>query len=400
MDAGAGARVRPTVGIVGGGQLARMLAPPAVGLGIRLRVLAADRDEGADGVVAVVRGDTDDLATVLAFAEGCDVVTFDHERVPVEVVRGLEDAGVVVRPGSGPLGLTDKLRLRHALVDAGLPTPAFAEVRDVAEVAAFAAAHGGWPVVLKAARDGYDGKGVWVVEGPDAAVVVLGSLPEGVPAVVEPRLRLDRELAVLVARRPSGGSVVYPCVETRQVDGICHEVLLPADVSPSLAAEAEAVALGVADLAGAVGVLAVELFVVDGRVLVNELAPRPHNSGHLTIDTCRTSQFENHLRAVVDWPLGSPEPVVPAAAMANLIAGDPPLDPRDRVAAALALGDVDVHVYDKTPRPGRKLGHVTTLAPDLATARSLALAASAALGSVVGPGAVDHGPDDHEPGRP
>ncbi len=384
------------MGIVGGGQLARMLAPPAVGLGIRLRVLASDRDEGADGVVPVVRGDTDDLATVLAFADGCDVLTFDHERVPAEVVRGLEAAGVVVRPGSRPLGLTDKLRLRHALVDAGLPAPAFAEVADVEAVAAFAGAHGGWPVVLKAARDGYDGKGVWVVDGPDAAAVVLGSLPAGVPAVVEPRLRLDRELAVLVARRPSGGSVVYPPVETRQIDGICHEVLLPADVPASLAAEAEAVALGVADLAGAVGVLAVELFVVDGRILVNELAPRPHNSGHLTIDACRTSQFENHLRAVLDWPLGSPDPVAPAAAMANLIAGDPPLDPRDRVATALASGDVDVHVYDKTPRAGRKLGHVTALGSDRVVARRLALAASVALGSVVGTGPADAGDIDDE----
>ncbi|MCU0273065.1 MAG: ATP-grasp domain-containing protein, partial [Acidimicrobiales bacterium] len=285
---------------------------------------------------------------------------------------------------------------RHALVDAGLPTPPFAEVGDVAAVGAFADAHGGWPVVLKAARDGYDGKGVWLVDRPDAAAVVLTSLPEGVPAVVEPRLPLDRELAVLVARRPSGGSVVYPCVETRQVDGICHEVLLPAAVPSALAAEAEAVACGVADLAGAVGVLAVELFVVDGRVLVNELAPRPHNSGHLTIDACRTSQFENHLRAVLDWPLGSPDPVTPAAAMANLIAGDPALDPRDRVAAALAAGDVDVHVYDKTPRPGRKLGHVTALAPDRGTARSLALAASAALGSVVGPAAADQAQPDEQ----
>jgi 5-(carboxyamino)imidazole ribonucleotide synthase len=205
--------------------------------------------------------------------------------------------------------------------------------------------------------------------------------------VVEPALALEHELAVLVVRRPGGETVVYPPVETRQVDGICHEVLFPAAVDAGTLAEAERVARAVADLAGAVGVLAVELFVVDDRVLVNELAPRPHNSGHLTIDACRTSQFENHLRAVLDWPLGPPDPVAAAAAMVNLIAGDPPIDPCAHVPEALALGDLDVHVYAKTPRSGRKVGHVTALGDDVPTALELARRAAGVLGSITG--AVD-----------
>lgn len=373
------------VGVVGGGQLARMLAQAASPLGIDLRVLAGARDEGASPVAPTVRGDIDDPAVLAEFARGCDVLTFDHELVPVPTVRAVEAEGIIVRPGANTLARSDKARLRADLADR-FPFPAHAIARSITDVEAFADSHG-WPVVVKAASGGYDGRGVHVAHGPDRARVLMTALEPGVPAVVEPVLDLDAELAVVVARRPGGEHRVYPVVRTVQVDGICHEVRFPADVGPSVEAEAVSLAVAVADATDAVGVLAVEVFVTGGAVLLNEIAPRPHNSGHWTIDGAATSQFEQHLRAVLDWPMGSTEAIAPAAVMLNLIPGDPPADPRDAVSAALDAGDVRVHVYDKTPRPGRKVGHLTAVGDDPVRVRARAVAAAAAMGSITAGGA-------------
>ncbi len=362
----------PVVGIVGGGQLARMTAQAAVSLAVEVRVLAAPGEESAAPWVTA-RGATGTLGED-GFLDGVDVLTFDHELVDPARVEAAELRGVVVRPGSATLRFADKAHQRERLAAAGIPVPPFAVLQSAAGAGALAAAHGGWPVVLKAARGGYDGRGVAVVADEAAAAAFAGSRT----VVVEPLLPLERELAVLVARRPGGEAVVYPPVQTLQVDGICHELVAPAPVGADLADAAAALALRVADLCGAVGILAVELFVVDGRLLVNEVAPRPHNSGHHTIEHAATSQFENHLRAVLDWPLGATTPRTPAAAMVNVL-GNGDVDPRDRLPAALARGPASVHLYAKGPRAGRKLGHVTALGDDPAEVRGRARRVAAAL---------------------
>ena len=306
---------RPRVGIVGGGQLARMTADAAVRLDVDVAVLALPDDDATAGHVrdrTVV--ETLDAASLSAFASRCDVVTFDHETVPHDVVCALEAAGVVVRPGSRALRLgADKGVQRTTLAAAGVPVPAFAVVEGL-DGARAAAERLGWPVVVKRATGGYDGRGVRRVDDPAGLADALTGWFDGPDArvVVEPALALQRELAVLVARRPGGEAVAYPVVETVQDDEArCAEVLAPAPVPARLAAQARELALRVAEVADAVGVLAVELFVVDGGLLVNELAARPHNTGHLTIDANATSQFTNHLLAVLDRPLGRPTSACP-----------------------------------------------------------------------------------------
>jgi len=308
------------VGMVGAGQLARMSLAAATALGVRLRLLAADADDAAAQVSPEVTvGAPADPAAVAAFAAGCDVLTFDHELVDLGLLAELEAAGHLIRPGPAALALAvDKCHQRAVLGAAGLPVPANAPVANEADVAAFAAVHG-WPVVLKAATGGYDGRGVWVIDGP-------GALPEGTrgrPLLVEEHVAIRRELAVLVARRPHPGqAVTWPLVETVQVDGICVELVAPARVEPDVAEAATAIGLAVAEAAGVTGVLAVELFqTTTGELVVNELATRPHNSGHWTIEGARTSQFANHLRAVLDLPLGDPGLSAPAAATVNVLGG-------------------------------------------------------------------------------
>lgn len=364
----------PTLGIVGGGQLARMTALAAGRLAVPVLVLAADRDEGVRGLAPVLPGGPDDLGALRRLAERVDVVTFDHERVDVRHVAALEEAGHVVRPGSRALGFADKLVQREAFVAAGLPVPAFSRVAGAQDLTRFGEEHG-WPLVLKLARGGYDGRGVVVEHGLEAASRLVGQ-PD-TTWVAEPLLPLDAELAVLVVRRPGGEQVAYPPVTTVQVDGMCREVLAPVAVDQAIADRAAAVARTVAEHVGAVGVLAVELFVAGGQVLVNEVAPRPHNTGHPTIDGHATSQFENHLRAVLDWPLGPTALRAPAVAMVNVVgrAGDP----RARLPQALAAGDAHIHLYAKTARPGRKLGHVTALGADLDTALATARRVTAIL---------------------
>jgi 5-(carboxyamino)imidazole ribonucleotide synthase len=366
----------PVVGVVGGGQLARMLAPAAARLAVPLRPLVRDHGESVARVHPdVVIGDAD-AAGLRALAAACDVLTVEHELVDLDTLRALEGEGMPVRPSAATLEIAvDKVRQREVLGAAGVPVPPWRLVTSPAEAEAFATEHPG-ALVAKAPRGGYDGRGVWFVD--DAAQVAALLAEVDGPLLVEPALRLERELAVLVARRPGGEQVVYPPVETVQVDGICHEVLLPGHLTDAQDRRAREVAALVADTVGSVGVLAVELFVADGEVLLNELAARPHNAGHVTIEASTTSQFENHLRAVLDLPLGDSAPRVDAAAMVNVLGVDE-VDPRTRLADALRHPGASVHLYDKGPRHGRKLGHVTATGPVLVDALDRARRAAAAL---------------------
>jgi 5-(carboxyamino)imidazole ribonucleotide synthase len=359
------------IGVVGGGQLARMMQPAAIGLGLRLRLLAEMAGSSAAQVIPdAVVGDYTDPETVATFARGCDVITFDHEHVPTAILHSLEDAGIAVRPGPDALvHAQDKAVMRARLGALGVPCPANEVVPDAAALIAFGDAHG-WPVIAKTSRGGYDGKGVWKLAGPAEAAVPFDGL-EGLRAdavvIAEEFVDFTRELSVLVARRPGGQAVVYPVSETVQTDGICTATTTPA---PGLRADQvrdlKAMALRIAAELGVVGVLAVELMEArDGRIVVNELAMRPHNTGHWSIDGSVTSQFENHLRAVADLPLGSTETLAPVTVMANVLGGSL----GDLVAG---LDDVfshdpavKVHLYGKDVVPGRKVGHVTAMGEDV-----------------------------------
>jgi len=362
----------PVVGVVGAGQLARMMAPPAIALGITLRVLARDARESAARVVPLTEvGHETDLDALRRFAADCDVLTFDHEHVPTEHLRRLQAEGVVVRPGPAALEhAQDKVLMRQRLSDLGIPCPQWTTVTSAADLDCFAA-EVGWPVVLKTPRGGYDGKGVLAVRHLDEAAAWLA---HGRPLLAEQMVDYTRELAVLVARSPHGQAAVWPVVETVQVDGICREVIAPAAIEEDHALAAQQAALRIAGDLGVTGVMAVEMFDTEGGVLVNELAMRPHNSGHWTIEGSRTSQFEQHLRAVLDLPLGDTAMTAPAAVMANVLGGD--LACGERLASATAFmysgylhclahdPGLRIHMYGKEIRPGRKVGHVTTLGQD------------------------------------
>ncbi len=359
----------------------------AIALGQSLRVLAVRSDEPAALVTPdVVMGSVDDLDALRAFARGCDAVTFDHEQVPQEQLRALVEAGVAVRPGPDALlHAQDKLVMRRRLADLGVPVPPFAEVTSVADVKAFAADHG-WPVVLKAVRGGYDGRGVWMLDGPDP-VLIEELLAAGTPLMVEQAVAMRRELAAQVARSPFGQAAAWPVVETVQEDGQCVQVLVPApDLAEETALAAQQLALRVAAELDVTGLLAVELFETDAGLVVNELAMRPHNSGHWTIEGSRTSQFEQHLRAVLDYPLGATTPTAPAVVMANVLGAKvtPEMSVDERVHHLFArFPDVKVHLYGKAERPARKVGHVTVLGTELAAVRERAALAAEWLSTAV-----------------
>ena len=377
----------PVVGMVGGGQLARMTHQAAIALGQSLRVLATSPDDGAALVAAdTVIGQHTDLEALRRFAKGCDVVTFDHEHVPGDHIRALEADGVTVHPSSDALVHAQNKRvMRDRLTAMGVPGPAWAPVTEAADVARFAADHGP-TVVVKAATGGYDGRGVWLLSDPAEVAPLLAS---GVPLIVEEKVRLRRELAAVVARSPWGQVAAYPVVETVQRDGICVEVLAPAPaLTADRAVQAQELAIRIATALGVVGVLAVELFeTAGGDLLVNELAMRPHNSGHWTIEGARTSQFEQHLRAVLDYPLGATSLTAPAVCMANVLGGAPGGPTIDERLHHLLAADpgIRVHLYGKQPRPGRKLGHVTALGEDMAEVRTRAATAARWLQEGVGP---------------
>lgn len=357
------------VGIVGGGQLARMMVLDAARLGLDLTVLAAERDEGCRGVVAVRDGDPNDPNDLQELADDTDMVTLDHELVPLDYWRAIEAQGRLLRPNAETLQYTDKILQRTAFAQAGLPVPPFSVVHTAKEIDAFASEHG-WPLILKTPLGGYDGHGILRVQNMDEAQVMLDAA-DGQPLLAEPYLPLREEIAVLVCTSASGERVVYDPVRTIQEDGMCAAVHVGEGVlDERVALEASQIAQRTADLVGSIGILAVEFFVTKEGITINEIAPRPHNSGHHTIDSCQTSQFENHLRAVVGWPLGSPALTCKAAAMVNVI-GTEMGDPTTRVGRALTT-QAKVHLYDKSWRAGRKLGHVTAVANDIDTAEARA----------------------------
>ncbi|MCW2566389.1 MAG: phosphoribosylaminoimidazole carboxylase [Mycobacterium sp.] len=359
----------PVVGMVGAGQLARMTHQAAIALGQSLRVLAADPDDGAALVAADVHvGHHTDLDALRSFARGCEVVTFDHEHVPSEHLFTLKAEGVNVLPGPDALlHAQDKQVMRTRLTALGVPGPRWAPVSTVEEIEAFAG--GEWPVVLKATRGGYDGRGVWMVGSAAEAAEVVDS---GVTLIAEERVPLVRELSAVVARSPYGQVAAWPVVETVQQDGICVEVLAPApDLPEERALAAQELAIRIATALDVVGVLAVELFETPDGLLVNELAMRPHNSGHWTIDGAVTSQFEQHLRAVLDYPLGATQAVAPAVCMVNVLGGEPGGMSFDERLHHLFAAEprAKVHLYGKAVRPGRKIGHVTVVGDDMADVR-------------------------------
>ena len=358
----------PTLAVIGGGQLARMMAQPAIALGLPLRLLAeAEGVSAAQVIPDHLVGDYTDLDTLRLVTKGCAVVTFDHEHVPTEHLHALEADGLAVRPGPQALvHAQDKRVMRARLDELGVPCPRHATVSSIADVEEF-----GFPCVLKTVRGGYDGKGVWFVGSADECVEPFdAAASSGVGLLAEELVDFRRELSALVARSPSGQAAAYPVVESTQRDGICLEVVAPApDLSPELAGRAQEIALLIAGALDVTGILAVELFeTTDGRVLVNELAMRPHNTGHWTQDGAVTSQFENHLRAVMDLPLGSPAPRARWTVMVNILGG-----PHDTVGRlydgfphALARDPhLRVHLYGKELRPGRKVGHVNAYGDDL-----------------------------------
>jgi 5-(carboxyamino)imidazole ribonucleotide synthase len=386
------------VGVVGGGQLARMMQGPAVELGVQLSVLAETEDASAALVVpSSPVGAHTDLETVRAFARRCDVVTFDHEHVPPAVLAALLADGVVLHPTPGALTFAqDKLAMRERLTAMGVPCPRWTAAHTEGQIDEFADAVG-WPLVAKTPRGGYDGKGVRVVDrAADLADWLAeagspGPLAGGV--LLEELVPFGRELAVLVARSPSGQAAAWPVVETVQTDGICTEVLAPAPgIDPGLAAAATATGLRIAGELGVTGVLAVEMFEVPAArpgegggpaYLVNELAMRPHNSGHWSMDGAVTGQFEQHLRAVLDLPLGDPRTRAPWTVMANVLGGEQDeLYSAYRHVMARDPG-AKVHLYGKAVRPGRKIGHVNVSACSLDDARARATHAADYLAGAI-----------------
>ena len=372
------ARRGALLGILGAGQLARMDLEAAIALDLDLTVLASSVDDAAVRAGARARiGDHHELAVLEAFAAEVDVVTFEFEGIDPAHLTALERAGHRLVPSArAKLFAQDKLHQRRELAAAGFPVPPFAHARTAIDLIEFAATYG-WPVVMKAPRGGYDGRGVVIATTESEGAAYLAELPGG--ALLEPALAIECELAVRVARSSDGTMATYPVVETVQRDAMLRELVCPAEISEQHALQACELARGIVAHIGATGLAAVELFLTPEGLLVNELALRPHNSGHHTIEATVTSQFEQHLRAALDWPLGETRLRAPAAVTVNVVGPADGSDPRDRLREALAVGGAHIHLYGKQARPGRKLGHVTALGRDRATARQTAWRAARIL---------------------
>ena len=345
----------PKVGVIGAGQLARMMVAPATALGIDLLLFAQDDTDSGAQVAHHVVGDYTNLSEVLSFAQQCDVVTFEHELVPLSVIKGLESAGIKVYPPSQAFIYSqDKAEMRKKLSD--FPAPEFQIVTSASSVTSF-------PVIAKAISGGYDGRGVWKVQRPSELEEILkGSSP----ILVEELIEFDSEIAVMVARSPHGQATSWAPVETIQEDGICVLTITPAQkISAEVAQRAQQMALEIAQAVGAVGVMAVEMFVKGDAIFINELAMRPHNSGHWSIEGAATSQFEQHLRAILDLPLGSPEMNHEFAVMGNVLGGAKTDMYRPYLHLMARNPGLHFHQYKKDVRPGRKIGHVTACGDDL-----------------------------------
>jgi 5-(carboxyamino)imidazole ribonucleotide synthase len=345
----------PTVGVIGAGQLARMSIAPATALGVNLLLLAADSNDSAAQITQHVVGDYTDLQTVREFAAQCDVVTFEHELIPLSIVKALEADGVVVRPSSASfLYSQDKAAMRQKLQ--AFPSPQFQIVTAVSQVREF-------PVIAKAITGGYDGRGVWKVDSEKELGDLLHQMPK---LLVEELIEFDYEIAVMVARSPHGQATTWAPTQTVQKDGICVMTISPApQLSAALSEKAQKLALDIAAEVGVVGVMAVEMFVKGDNIYINELAMRPHNSGHWTIEGSHTSQFEQHVRAVLDLPLGDPSMTAPIAVMGNVLGGSKTDMYRPYLHLMARTPALNFHHYKKDVRPGRKIGHVTLLGKDL-----------------------------------
>jgi len=345
----------PTVGVIGAGQLARMSIAPATALGVNLLLLAADSNDSAAQITQHVVGDYTDLQTVREFAAQCDVVTFEHELIPLSIVKALEADGVVVRPSSASfLYSQDKAAMRQKLQ--AFPSPQFQIVTAVNQVKEF-------PVIAKAITGGYDGRGVWKVNSEQELGDLLHQMTK---LLVEELIEFDYEIAVMVARSPHGQATTWAPTQTVQKDGICVMTISPApQLSAALSEKAQKLALDIAAEVGVVGVMAVEMFVKGENLFINELAMRPHNSGHWTIEGSHTSQFEQHLRAVLDLPLGDPSMTAPIAVMGNVLGGSKTDMYRPFLHLMARTPALNFHHYKKDVRPGRKIGHVTLLGKDL-----------------------------------
>jgi 5-(carboxyamino)imidazole ribonucleotide synthase len=366
----------PTVGIVGAGQLALMLYEASLRLGVPVVVLGAEADPAVRAAPGSIVGDPRSGDDLRALAERCDVVTFDHELVDPALLSRLESEGVVLHPSAATMAVAvDKEAQQRLFTELGLPLPPTVVAADP-EAAAEAARAFGPPVVVKTAHGGYDGRGVGLLDDRVEVEAWIGERPG--PFLVQPCLELEAEVAVQVVRSPEGAMATYPVVRTVQEDGMCAVVAVPSGLPAALEDDARRIAERIAEALGVVGLLAVELFVVDGRLYVNEIAARPHNSGHVTQDSSLTSQFDNHLRAVCGLPLGATDLVVPAAAMVNVVGYSRHEAPDLRTAPP----DVAVHLYGKDPWPGRKLGHVTAVATTVEEATARARKAADVLNGV------------------
>ena len=345
----------PVVGIIGAGQLARMTVAPAIALGVSLKLFAQDESDSAAQICDHVVGDFRDLNEVLKFARDCDVVTFEHELVPLSVIKGLEAEGIrLYPPSSAFLYSQDKAQMRKVLSD--LPSPRWQVITDEREVSVF-------PVIAKAISGGYDGRGVWKVESRDLLKEVIANNPQ---LLIEELVEFDLEIAVMVARSPHGQASTWAPTQTIQEDGICTRTITPApSISSELSEKASALALTIAERVGLVGVMAVEMFVKGDQLFINELAMRPHNSGHWTIEGSVTSQFEQHLRAILDLPLGDPSMTAPFAVMGNILGGHKSDMYRPYLHLMARNPELKVHQYMKEVRPGRKIGHVNAIGEDL-----------------------------------
>lgn len=345
----------PTVGVIGAGQLARMSIAPATALGIDLLLLASDSKDSGAQINNHIVGDYKDLETVRAFAKRCDVITFEHELIPLSIIKALEEDGIVVRPSSASFIYSqDKAAMRQKLQD--FPSPSFLITSDSSEVS-------NYPVIAKSISGGYDGRGVWKVESPEELSQLLKTNGK---LLIEEVIKFDYEIAVMVARSPHGQATTWAPTQTVQSDGICTMTIAPApQLSPELSEKAQKLALDIAAVVGVVGVMAVEMFVVGDQLLINELAMRPHNSGHWTIEGSHTSQFEQHLRAVLDLPLGDPTMTAPVAVMGNVLGGQKIDMYRPYLHLMARTPALNFHYYKKEVRNGRKIGHVTLLGKDL-----------------------------------
>jgi 5-(carboxyamino)imidazole ribonucleotide synthase len=345
----------PVVGIIGAGQLARMTVAPAIALGVTLKLFAQDKNDSAAQICEHVVGDFRDLKEVLKFARECDVITFEHELVPLSVIKGLEAEGIrVYPPSSAFIYSQNKGEMRNILND--LPSPTWQLITDEREVSAF-------PVIAKAISGGYDGRGVWKISNRDLLEEIIAINPQ---LLIEELVEFDSEIAVMVARSPHGQASTWAPTQTIQEDGICTRTVTPAStVSSAVSEKASALALTIAERVGLVGVMAVEMFVKGDQLFINELAMRPHNSGHWTIEGSVTSQFEQHLRAILDLPLGDPSMTASFAVMGNILGGDKSDMYRPYLHLMARNPELKVHQYMKEVRPGRKIGHVNAVGEDL-----------------------------------